>query len=49
MISFDPTSIVLISIETVTQQDTEEETGGSDVRIVGYAAINLFVNRYSGQ
>lgn len=39
---FDPTALALISIETIDKSSNE-------TRIVGYSAINLFINRYSKQ
>jgi hypothetical protein len=37
---FDPTSLVLISVDTIDKAKGE-------VRIVGYASINLFMNRFT--
>lgn len=37
---FDPTSLVLISIDTIDKSSGE-------IRICGYAAINLFINRFT--
>lgn len=40
MDKFDPTSLALISIETIDKSTNE-------TRIVGYSAINLFINRFT--
>ena len=37
---FDPTTLALISLETVDKSTNM-------VRIIGYSAINLFVNRFT--
>lgn len=39
---FDPTALALISIETIDKSTNE-------TRIVGYSALNLFINRFTKQ